>query len=186
MNTNIKILIGVVVVVILLVIGIIVFKHRENFNGEYFPSPEKNFHMYMHHLYHAINQTILPDFYNADRTVDITRCSNTEWPPSIQNEITIQTLNDVYRQFKSTYKNEIDKVVSLYLSTDSVAYTAAYNALATIIMNMSIPDPNEINLTRLNAYIVLTGSPDIQDKLDKHYGEEFAKIRKFVENVTPL
>ena len=186
MDTNIKILIGVVVVIILLIIGILVYKHRENFNNETLPTPSENFYNYLHYLYHAINQILEPDFYNSDRTTDITQCKNIAWPPSIRNEITIDQLNKVYGKFKSDNKDAIAKVIRLYLSTDSVEYTKEYNKLVNVLMNMSIPDPNNINITRLDAYIVLTASPDISDKLIAYYGNGFAKLNNFVQQSTPL
>jgi hypothetical protein len=186
MDTNIKILIGVVVVVILLIIGILIFKHRENFNYGKIPSPEQNYYNYLMALYVAINQTIIPDFYNSDRTTDITQCQQIDWPKSIQNHTTINQLNKAYAQFKAEYKDDLEKLIPLYMSTDSVTYTAQYNKLANILINMSIPDPLLINLTRLNASIVLGGSPDIPTKLRDKYSNEFVKLQDFVQNLTPL
>jgi hypothetical protein len=183
MDTNIKILIGVVVVVILLIIGILVFKHHENF--ENFSNPSENFHKYIHHLYHAINQTIIPDFHNANRTTDITQSQDIPWPPTIQNKTTIENLNNAYNHFTMTYKDDIDKLTPLYLSTDSVAYTSAYNKLVNTLGNMAA-DPNQINVNRLNARIVLRANPDILAKLKNQYGKDFDMLYTFVQDTTPF
>ena len=186
MNTNIKILIGAVVVVILFIMGILVFKYRENFNEEGFSTLSEYFYKNLHYLYHAINQTIIPDFYNADRTTDITQSQDIEWPSVIQNHTTINKLNSVYSQFKLKYSKEIDELVSLSKTTDIKAYTMAYNKVSNTLINMSIPDPNAINIVRLNSYIVLTANPDIPSKLLSQYAENFTKLSNFVRDMTPL
>jgi hypothetical protein len=188
MDTNIKILIGVVVLIILVVIGFLIFKHRENFNNYDSTTPAENFYKYLQHLYYAINRTIIPDFHNSDRTVDITNCdpADNTWPPAIQNHTTINHLNKAYNTFKTQYKDDIAKVIELYLSTDTVTYTAKYNKLANTLINMSIEDPLVINLTRLNGHIVISANPNIPKELYKKYGTTYTNLENFVKTITPM
>jgi hypothetical protein len=73
-----------------------------------------------------------------------------------------------------------------YNDKDTAAYTSEYNKLVNILDNMSIPDPLSINITRLNASIVLNGSPNILKDLIKTYGSDFSSMQDFVQHNTPF
>jgi hypothetical protein len=190
MNTDIKILIGVVALVVIAIVVFLIFKSRENFNCCKNVNPAETFYQYIKYLYSSIHKTLLPNFYNSTRTTDITKCSDISWPPAIQNHTTINHLNKVYDQFKSKYAERIEKVKKMYLinynDKDTAAYTSEYNKLVNILDNMSIPDPLSINITRLNASIVLNGSPNILKHLIKTYGSDFSSMQDFVQHNTPF